>query len=175
MLRRGSWFLAWVRRALLSTAVVVALSVAAGTGAPRAAGSSSGTELVVVVGAGSPLHDISRSTLRRAYLGEVTEDHGARLVPLNQPPGAIARVAFDRALLGLEPDAIARFWIDQRIRGQGSAPRAIPTVPLLLRVLAQLPGGISYLRRADLPANATAVKVITVDGKKPGDTGYLFP
>ena len=122
-----------------------------------------------------PLHDISRSTLRRAYLGEVTEDHGTRLVPLNQPPGAPARVAFDRALLGLPPDAIARFWIDQRIRGQGSAPRAIPTVSLLLRVLAQLPGGISYVRRAELPANAGAVKVLTVDGKKPGDPGYLFP
>ena len=175
MLRSGSWFLASLRRALISTAVVVALSVAAGTGAPRAAAPPPGTELVVVVGAGSPMRDISRSTLRRAYLGEVTEDHGARLVPLNQPPGAPARVAFDRALLGLPPDAIARFWIDQRIRGQGSAPRAIPTVPLLLRVLAQLPGGISYLRRADLPANTTTVKVLTVDGKKPGDAGYLFP
>jgi len=175
MLRRGSWLLASVRRALLSTAVVIAMSIVAGTGAPRAAAPPSSAELVVVVGAASPMRDISRSALRRAYLGEVTEDHGARLVPLNQPPGAPARVAFDRALLGLEPDAIARFWIDQRIRGQGSAPRAIPTVSLLLRVLAQLPGGISYLRRADLPANATGVKVITVDGKKPGDAGYLFP
>jgi len=175
MLRRGSCFLPSIRRALISTAVVVALSVAAGSSGPRAAAPPSSTELVVVVGAQSPLRDISRSTLRRAYLGEVTEDHGARLVPLNQPPGAPARVAFDRALLGLLPDAIARFWIDQRIRGQGSAPRAIPTVPLLLRVLAQLPGGISYLRRADLPANATTVRVLTVDGKKPGDAGYLFP
>jgi hypothetical protein len=175
MLARRSWFLASIGRALRSAVVVAALSVAAGTGAPRAAAPPSGTELVVVVGAGSPLRDIARSTLRRAYLSEVTEDHGARLVPLNQPPGAPARVAFDRALLGLEPDAIARFWIDQRIRGQGSAPRAIPTIPLLLRVLAQLPGGISYLRRADLPANANMVKTITVDGKKPGDAGYLFP
>jgi hypothetical protein len=171
MLPRGSCFFASLRRALFSAAIVAALLAAAGT---RAAPPPS-TELVVVVGAASPLRDISRSTLRRAYLGEVTEDHGARLVPLNQPPGAPARVAFDRALLGLEPDAIARFWIDQRIRGQGSAPRAIPTVSLLLRVLAQLPGGISYLRRAELPANATTIKVLTVDGKKPGDAGYLFP
>jgi hypothetical protein len=174
MIRHRFLAFASIARLLSSAAVVVALSVA-GAGAPHAAAPPSGTELVVVVGAQSSLRDISRSTLRRAYLGEVTEDHGARLVPLNQPPGAPARVAFDRALLGLEADAIARFWIDQRIRGQGSAPRAIPSVALLLRVLAQLPGGISYIRRADLPANATTVKVITVDGKKPGDVGYLFP
>ena len=175
MLRaRSSWF-GPIRRALFCAAIVVALSVGAGVRAPSAAAPPAGTELVVVVGAQSALRDISRSTLRRAFLGEVTEDHDARLVPLNQPPGAPARVAFDRALLGLEPDAIARFWIDQRIRGQGSAPRAIPTVSLLLRVLAQLPGGISYLRRSDLPAGATGVKVLTVDGKKPGESGYLFP
>ncbi len=177
MSRRWPSSFASIRRVLTAVIVAVALSfsLAAGAGAPRVAAPPPSTELVVVVGAQSALHDISRRALRRAYLGEVTEDHGTRLVPLNQPLGATARVAFDRALLGLEPDAIARFWIDQRIRGQGSAPRAIPTVPLLLRVLAQLPGGLSYLRRSDLPTNSTAVKVITVDGKKPGDAGYLFP
>jgi hypothetical protein len=130
---------------------------------------------VVVVGAQTPLHDISRSELRRVYLGEVTDLHGLRLVALNQAPGTPARVDFDRALLALEPEAIARFWIDQRIRGQGSAPRAIPSVALLLRVLAQLPGGVSYVRKSDLPAAGAGVKVLTVDGKKPGEPGYLFP
>jgi hypothetical protein len=156
--------------------VVAALVVLAGAPATRAAPPPAASDpLVVVVGAQSPLRDISRNTLRRVYLGEVTEDHGLRLVALNQPPGAPARVAFDRALLGLEPEAVARFWIDQRIRGQGSAPRGVPTAALLLRVLAQLPGGLSYVRRSDLPAGAAGVKVITVDGKKPGDAGYLFP
>jgi hypothetical protein len=175
MLPRRSSSFAPRRRAVFTAVVALVIAIAVGGAAPHAAAPPASTELVVVVGSPSPLNDISRSTLRRAYLGEVTEDHGSRLVPLNQPPGAAARVAFDRALLGLPPDAIARFWIDQRIRGQGSAPRAIPTVPLLLRVLAQLPGGISYLRRSDLPANAAGVKVLTVDGKKAGDPGYLFP
>lgn len=164
-----------IRRVLIAATLALGFSLAFSASAPRAAAPPSSTELVVVVGAQSPLRDISRSALRRAYLGDVTEDHGVRLVPLNQPPGSPARVSFDRALLGLPPEAIARFWIDQRIRGQGSAPRAIPTVSLLLRVLAQLPGGISYLRRSDLPANSTGVRVITVDGKKPGAAGYLFP
>ena len=143
---------------------------------PRAAAPPPSTELVVVVGAQSPLHDISRSALRRAYLGEVTEDHGTRLVPLNQPPGAPARVAFDRALLGLAARR-DRALLDRPAHprpGQRHRARS-RRFQLLLRVLAQLPGGISYLRRSELPANSTAVKVITVDGKKPGDAGYLFP
>jgi hypothetical protein len=163
-----------IARLITGAAVMTALVVTSAQ-APRAAPKSAGNALVVVVGAQSPLRDISRNTLRRAYLGEVTEDHGMRLVALNQPPGTPARVAFDRALLGLEPEAVARFWIDQRIRGQGSAPRGIPTVSLLLRVLAQLPGGVSYVRQSDLPAGATGIKVITVDGKTPEAPGYLFP
>jgi hypothetical protein len=163
-----------------ATAVLVAALLFAGGRAPQAAppvppAPASQSALVVVVSAQSPLRDISRKTLRRAYSGEPTEEGGARLVPLNQPPGSAARVVVDRTLLGLEPEAMARFWIDQRIRGQGSAPRAIPNVALLLRVLAQLPGGVSYVRRSDLPANAPGVKVLTIDGKKPGDPGYLFP
>ena len=165
------------RRIAATLALAAALLVTA-TRAPGAAPPApppSASALVIVVGAQSPLRDISRKVLRRAYLGEVTEEQGIRLAALNQPPGAPARVAFDHTLLGLEPDAMARFWIDQRIRGQGSAPRAIPNVALLLRVLAQLPGGVSYVRRGEVPANAPGVKVLTIDGKKPGDPGYLFP
>jgi hypothetical protein len=179
-------FLARLTRAPAIAALVAALSLAGSARAPGAAppapgpavvsaAAPSASALVVIVGAQNPLRDISRQTLRRAYLSETTEEQGVRMVPLNQMPGAPARVAFDRTLLGLEPDAVARFWIDQRIRGQGNAPRGIPNVALLLRVLAQLPGGISYLRRADLPANAPGVKVLTIDGKKPGEPGYLFP
>jgi len=167
--------IASVTRVCAAVALAAALWLGGGRSPAAAPPAPAASALVVVVGAQNPLHDVSRKTLRRAYLGEPTEEQGMRLVALNQPPGSPARVTFDRTLLGLEPDAVARFWIDQRIRGQGSAPRAIPSVALLLRVLAQLPGGISYLRRADLPANTTGVKVLTIDGKKPDDAGYLFP
>ena len=166
--------------ALGPAAVLLAVLMILGAPAPAAPSAaappaSSTSTLVIVVAAQSPLRDISRQTLRRAYRGEVTEQQGIRMIALNQPPGSAARIKFDQALLGLEPDDMARFWIDQRIRGQGSAPRAIPNVALLLRVLAQLPGGVSYVNRGDLPANAPGVKVLTIDGKKPGDPGYLFP
>jgi hypothetical protein len=73
-------------------------------------------------------------------------------------------------VLGLEPDDVARFWIDQRIRGQAGAPRAIP-VAMLIRVVPQLPGAIGYVRVHELGAG---MKAITIDGKKAGDAGYLL-
>jgi len=126
--------------------------------------------LAVFVSAASPISDISRSALRRAFLAEPTVVNGVKLLPLNQNPGSPDRVAFDKGILDLTPDAMSRFWIDQRIRGQGNPPRAIPSAALLVKLAGQLPGAISYARASDVPAGA--VKVLTIDGKAPGAAGY---
>jgi hypothetical protein len=127
--------------------------------------------LIVIVAATSPLQDISRGNLRRAFLGEPTSGPGGKLVPLNQPPGTAARIQFDKVVLGLEGDAVARFWIDQRIRGQGGAPRSIPAA-LLTRVVPQVVGSIGYIRANEI---VPGVKLVSIDGKKPGDPGYFLP
>ncbi len=117
------------------------------------------------------MQDISRANLRRLFLGEPTSGPGGKLIPLNQPPGASARTQFDRVVLGLEPDDMARFWIDQRIRGQGGAPRAVPPA-MLVRVVPQLGGTIGYVRANEV---APGLKALTIDGKRPGDADYLLP
>ena len=152
-------------------AAALALALLFVVALPLAVSRAADPPLVVIVAATSPLQDISRGALRRAFLGEPTGGPGGRLIPLNQPPATPARTAFDKAVLGLEGDAVAQFWIDQRIRGQAGAPRAIPTA-LLPRVVSQLAGAIGYVRLNEV---AAGVKVVTIDGKKPGDRGYPLP
>jgi hypothetical protein len=152
--------------AIMAAMVGVALLVGAAP-ALRAAD----PPLVVIVATTNPMQDISRASLRRSFLGEPTSGPGGKLIPLNQLPGTAARVQFDRIVLGLDPEDVARFWIDQRIRGLGGAPRAIPSA-MLVRVIPQLAGTISYVRTNEL---GPGVKVITIDGKKPGDPDYLLP
>jgi hypothetical protein len=158
------------RRNRLAVAAVAILGgatlLAGATPALRAADSP----LIVVVAATNPMQDISRGNLRRLFLGEPTSGPGGKLIPLNQSPGSAVRIQFDREVLGLEPDDVARFWIDQRIRGQGGAPRAFPAAPLV-RVVPQLGGAIGYLRAREL---GVGMKAIDVDGKKPGEAGYLL-
>jgi hypothetical protein len=140
--------------------------LAAASPAPRAGDSP----LILVVAAANPMVDVSRGNLRRLFLGEPTSGPGGKLIPLNQSPGTAVRDRFDRVVLGLEPDDVARFWIDQRIRGQSGAPRAIP-VAMLIRVVPQLAGAIGYVRVHELGAG---MKAITIDGKKAGEAGYLL-
>jgi ABC-type phosphate transport system substrate-binding protein len=155
------------RLVIASLAALVGLVLVGAAPALRAAD----PPLVVIVAATNPIQDISRANLRRAFLGEPTSGPGGKLIPLNQPPGSPARYQFDRILLGLDPEDVARFWIDQRIRGQGGAPRAIPAA-MLVRVIPQLAGAIGYVRASEL---GPGVKIVTIDGKKPGDPDYLLP
>jgi len=156
----------------LLTLLVAGLAVAGALTGRAHRADAADVPLAVIVGEATPLTDVSKSTLRRAFLSEPTVEAGVKLLPLNHNPGTSERSRFDSAILGLQPDDMSRFWIDQRIRGQGSPPRAIPSVPLLGKLLAHLPGAISYVKATEIPAG---VKVLTVDGRKPGQPGYALP
>lgn len=136
-----------------------------------AASEASHDPLVVIVAATSELREISLPTLRRAFTGTVAEAGGQRLIPLNAPSEHEDRVLFDRSVLGMLPDEIGRFWVDQRIRGKGQAPRVIANASLAVRVVAALPGGIAYVRRSSINAS---VQVLAIEGHLPGDRGYLL-
>ncbi len=128
--------------------------------------------LVVVVGAKTNLTDISLAMLRRAFQGEValTAD-GKRLVPLNHAVGNLERVQFDQAVLGLAPSDVGRFWINRRIRDEAPPPRTLPSADLGVRVVASYPGAITYVSSTAVNAS---VRVVRIDGKLPGDPGYLL-
>src|SRR5690242_14270301 len=97
-------------------------------------------ELLVVVASSVAIVDISSATLRRVFTGYVTELGGKRLIPVNQAVNTPVRTRFDRAVLGLSPEEVGRFWVDRRIRDESPPPRTVPTPELAVRVAASLPG-----------------------------------
>lgn len=118
--------------------------------------------VVPVVSSDSPLRDIALGTLTRVFLSEpVNAPDGRRFVPFNHPPKTRARVLFDQRVLNMNPDEVARHWVDQRIRGTSKPPRSVPTVELLKEVVHSFPGSISYLATTDLDSS---VRPLTVQG-----------
>jgi hypothetical protein len=79
-------------------------------------------------------------TTRRLYRSD-----GRAIVPFNFPPRHPTRIAFDRAALHFEPDEVARYWIDRRIRGGHPPPRQVPDASTMLRVVASLEEAVGYL------------------------------
>lgn len=128
--------------------------------------------LLVIVGNATNLKDIPLALLRRAFQGEPAEyTSGKRLVPFNQNSGVPERVRFDRAILGLEPEDVGRFWINRRIRDEGAPPRTLASIELAIKVVASLPGAITYVKQQALPSN---VRVLTIDGKSAHQPGYTL-
>lgn len=133
---------------------------------------ATGKSLLVIVAASAQVKDVSTASLRRIFQGLPTEfENGKRFIPLNHATGTPGRVQFDRAVLGLEPTQIGAFWIDRRIRDESPPPRTIPSPELALRIVASLPGAITYVYPEMV--NAT-VHPVTVEGKSAGQPGYLL-
>jgi hypothetical protein len=131
---------------------------------------SASEELAVVAGRQSPLEGLTLNQLKRLYLGDAMQGPGGeKLLPLNRDPKSPERIGFDRSVLGMSPDAVARYWIDRKIRGQSGAPRAVEPGPVAERVVARLPGALVYVRAKEV---GSEVKVLRIDGKRPGEPGY---
>jgi opacity protein-like surface antigen len=133
------------------------------------AASAEHKKLVVVVVKGSGITNISKSDLKRCFLGDPVSGGGKTLVPFNAEARTAERSGFDQAVLGMSPDETGRFWVDRKVRGQSGAPRSLPTVLHVAKVVAKFPGAIGYV-----PADALTpdLQPVSIDGVAYTATSY---
>jgi len=128
-----------------------------------------GRKLVVVVAKGANVTNISRTDLKRCFTSESISVGDKVLVPFNAAPNSADRTAFDKAVLGMSPDEVGRFWVDRKVRGQSAAPRSLPSVAHIAKVTAKFPGAISYLPADQLTPD---IQAVSVDGVAYTDARY---
>lgn len=151
------------RRALLSTLPALALAPHIVLAAPVS------IQLAIVVGQSAALTSISFSRLKALFLGRVISSANGRLVPFNRVTNTPYRVLFDKIVLEMDPDEVARYWVDRKIRGETGAPEAFETAEQLKTMLERVPNSVGYVDARDVGG---PVHVIPVDGKLPGDPAY---
>jgi hypothetical protein len=151
-----------IHRLLLSLALVMLLAHAA---------AADRRKLVVVVVKGSPVTAISRSDLKHCFLGDSISNAGKTLVPFNSEAKTPERMGFDRGVLGMSPDEVGRFWVDRRVRGQAGAPRSLPSILHVVKVVAKFPSAIGYVPVDQLTPELQPVKL---DGVPYTDASYAL-
>jgi hypothetical protein len=158
------------RRELLKWSAGVLAGVASQLPAGSAQAALEPEALAIVVAKSSPIVSLSQYELKRLYLGSlITDSSGQRIIAFHQAPSSPDRLRFEQRVLGMTPDELARYWIDRKIRGQGGAPKAVTPVELLQKVVSKLEHSVAYVRVANVQPD---VRVITVDGRLPADSGY---
>src|SRR5688572_10987510 len=153
---------------MIKHTIIVTLTMALATAA-TAHTADAETRLVVVVGKGSPVISLSRAELKRVFLGEPVSPGGNRLVPFNSAPSSSERAGFDRAVLGMSPSEVGQFWVDRKVRAQAGAPRTLPSIQHVVKVVAKLPNAISYVPAAQLTPD---LQPVLIDGVAHSDARY---
>ncbi len=99
----------------------------------------------------------SESDLRPIFQTTKTSWEGGKALPLNLPEDDATRRGFDAAVLGLDPDRVARYWVDRKIRGGNPPPKNVPSAAMIVKVVSSKPGAIGYV-----PTNSvnSGVKVV---------------
>jgi hypothetical protein len=103
-------------------------------------------ELLVVVHPSHPKEPVGADQLRPIFkVQRANWPSGTRAVPINLPETDTSRQAFDRAVLGWDPDTVAKYWIDRKIRGNGRPPRKVPSPMAVVASVAAEPGAVGYV------------------------------
>lgn len=130
------------------------------------------TPIAVIVNEDVPVEDLSLVELRRIFRGERLFWAGDMTITLLAPPrGSRER----RVLLGkvYERGSEAEyrsFWINKLFDKEGqTAPKVTGSPQMSAGLVRQIPGAIALVPADRIPRG---VKVLRIDGRRPGEAGY---
>jgi len=120
---------------------------------------------VVIVNANVPVQDISVSTLRRIYLGNMRLwDNGMRIRPAYLPETNVVGERFFESILRMSARSFQKFWVKKTFSGSGTPPSSLNTPGDIIEHVAKFEGAIGIVPRA-MAETASGVKMVTVDGE----------
>lgn len=114
------------------------------------AGSAGAEEILVVINPAAPVDRLSPDQLKEAYLGDAFFWGSVKIHPaeLRLPPELYA--GFLQAIASMSPERYEVYWIRKVFREGGMPPRPFDSAADILSYVARTPGGLGFVRRADL-------------------------
>ena len=126
--------------------------------------------ILVIANKSVPETSLSRDELRPLFQSKMSSlPSGTAARVFNLPEADSARRGFDAATLGLDPERVARYWIDRKIRGGDRPPQTVPSGAAMMKLVGKTAGAIGYVdSHVALDANVKVVaKVINGQLVKP--------
>jgi ABC-type phosphate transport system substrate-binding protein len=147
---------------------VTALVIASGT---TANSNSPSGDLAIIVNKSNPVDDISLANLRKLFLAEQKYWPNARRVTVvMREPGQAERASVLRQLYHMSNGDYARYFLHAEFTGEGQGvPKSLASAAGVRKFVYSVPGAIGYVRADEVDRS---VKVVRVDGRLPGESGY---
>jgi ABC-type phosphate transport system substrate-binding protein len=120
-----------------------------------------GDEIAVIVNKDNPVASLSRTDLRPIFQTTKTSwADGGKIAAFQLAEGDATRKGFDAAVLGLDPDRIARYWVDRKIRGGNPPPKVLDSTGAMGKVVGAKVEAIGYVPIKDVAGNVKVVAKI---------------
>jgi len=150
----------------------IALLPVALTGALLFSSSRGGAPIAVIVHEQVPVEDLSLPELRRIFLGERQLWSRELTVTLLLPPrGTPERQVLLEKIYQQRSDVqVQHYWINRLFGDEVQAgPKITGSNEMSASLVREIPGAIALVPADRIPPG---VKVLRIDGKKPGQAGY---
>jgi hypothetical protein len=140
--------------------------------AQTATGPKNMGDIAVVVNSVNPVSDLSAGDLRRMLLGDRRFWGGNVQIRLAlREHGARERDQVVAAILKMDNKAYSEHWRAKVFRGEASDEPLTLSAAMALQYVKETPGALSFASAKNLPPE---LKVLKIDGKLPGDPGYIL-
>jgi len=127
--------------------------------------------LVIVVNKKNPIDNLSFDDLRKLCLAERKYwSEGGKVTIVLREPDQAERDAVLQQVYRMTENEFRRYFLQSSFTGEvQSTPKELTTANGVRRFVFNVPGAIGFVRAADVD---DSVKVISLDGRKPGDVSY---
>jgi len=145
------------------------------SGAVLAQGRHEAGAVAVVANRDLPVANLSLYEMRRVFLGETRYWKSNMPVVLIVPAaGTRERDVLLHTVYHMTEAQYKQYWIGRILRGDAiSAPKTAESASMARELVASVPGCITVMNPSDVNAHSN-VRVLTIDGKSPGDQGYAL-
>jgi hypothetical protein len=130
-------------------------------------------EVAVVAHPGVPIDNLTLAELRRMLLGDKEFwAAGVRVRLLIHAPVAHERDVVVKDVCEMTEAQFRQHWIGKVFRADAVAgPRIVYSTEMAIDQTSRTPGAIAFV---PAPVTSTAVKVLKIDGRTPGQPGYAL-
>lgn len=130
--------------------------------------------LVVVVNKNNPTEDISLAQLKRYLLGEARAwPDKKQVVMVAAQPQSPAYKCMLSAVAKMSDSDFGRYNAGAEFRGEEPVQiRVAVNGPAAAVMVSSAAGSLAIVEASDLPAIASSVRVLKINGKQPGEAGY---
>lgn len=121
--------------------------------------SSLAGDWILITNKDSEISSIAKADLKRVFTGKMKKVGGNTVIPIMLADNLPVTTQFLDEIIGKTPAAYKKFWVQQQIKGLGTAPMTQKTSVSAKLIVAGIPGALTYIEKSALD---DTVKEVTV-------------